>query len=714
MDLGKKLMVIIFVMFGLLITLLIAASHTVLLSSFSGLETRDTMENTERVQYAIASEASYLDKTAMDWAYWDDTCGFVRTLDPGYIQSNLGDDTLFELDLNLMLFINESGVPVYAKSMDLVNEEAVPVPPGVLERVGSGLLVTRDSTDSIAGVILLEEGPMLVIGRPILNSLEEGPVRGTLILGKYLDDVFIESLEERTQSSLSLFTVEEEMPPDLREIFDEALLKIVVNPLGEERIAGYFVLKDPEESPVALVRTDYPRDLYAQGKKTLYCMYGFLLLSVVLVGTATKLSLDRLLVLRLIAVDNFLNKVKKEKDLSRRLEIEGDDEIHRLSGGINEMLASIRLAEQESKAREHEKKFILDSLEEMVVLQDPDFKILWANRAALELLKMELEDLKGLTGRDLEAMGRLFFTNPGCLQFSADGSWPGGEFESPEGKTWLFRSKPVRDEAGNIVAVLVTGMEITDRKNYELELFREKQNAEKANRAKSEFLANMSHELRTPLNSVIGFSDILSEQVFGELNGKQLKYVRNISISGKHLLKIINEILDLSKVESGKFELNYSRFRLAEAFEEVREMLFPLAAGKGITVELNIDRCLSEISADRARFVQVLCNLMENAIKFSNEDGQVRVEASPRAGLVEISVSDDGIGIAEEDHEKLFKPFSQIDSSSSKIYPGTGLGLALVKEVVQLHGGSVWFKSEAGKGSTFGFSIPINGWGENL
>lgn len=198
-------------------------------------------------------------------------------------------------------------------------------------------------------------------------------------------------------------------------------------------------------------------------------------------------------------------------------------------------------------------------------------------------------------------------------------------------------------------------------------------------------------------------------RIYGEINTRQLKAVGNISTSGKHLLSLINEILDISKVEARSFELHYSAFWLAEIFAEVRDMLFPFATSKGIKIELEIENSLPRICGDKERLTQVLSNLMTNAVKFSNENGCVRVKASQSNNFINITVSDEGIGIAAEDHDKLFKPFSQIDSSSSRKYQGTGLGLALVKEIVQLHGGTVWFESKVGKGSTFGFSIPLSG-----
>jgi len=711
MDVSKKLLIVTFTMFALLTMLLIVAAHTILLSSFSDLEAQDTIKNTGKIEQAIAWEALSIDRTARDWAFWDDTYKFVNTLNPEYIESNLDDSTLYDLDLNVMLFVNKSGVLVYPMSVDLVNMTNVPVPAGLLEQIDSGILTTRENTDYIQGVILLNESPMLIVGRPILTSFGEGPSAGTLILGKYIDSSYISSLEERTQTSLSLYTLNEEMPSDFQDAFDEAASDEgnAVKILGNDRVAGYFILRNTTGEPVALMRADYPRDLYAQGKKTLIYIYGFLLLSGLVIGTATKFSLDRLLVSRLITIDSFLEKVKREKDISKRLEVEGEDEIHRLSKGINEMLSSVRLAEQELKAREYEKKFILDSLEEIVVLRDPNFNIRWANRAALNNKDLLMVEAKAPASDSPQAPDRDIIPKP---RYSQAPDCADQEFTSSEGKTWLLRSKPVCDETGNTIAVLETGMEITERKNYEIELFRAKQEAEVANRTKSEFLANMSHELRTPLNSIIGFSDLLYEKVYGELNLKQTKAVGNISNSGKHLLNLINEILDLSKVEAGSFELHYSTFWLAEVFAEVRDMLFPFAASKGLKIELEIESNLPRVYADKERILQVLSNLVTNAVKFSNENGCIRVKAAHMNGFLKITVSDDGIGIAAADHEKLFKPFSQIDSSSSKKYQGTGLGLALVKEIVQLHGGTVWFESETGKGSTFGFSIPFPGRSE--
>ena len=201
---------------------------------------------------------------------------------------------------------------------------------------------------------------------------------------------------------------------------------------------------------------------------------------------------------------------------------------------------------------------------------------------------------------------------------------------------------------------------------------------------------------------------MLYEQIYGELNKKQLRYVGNISKSGKHLMNLINNILDISKIEAGKMELGYKNVELASKLKMIRNFLLPIADQKNIKIEIDVDSKLRSICADEDKFVQIMYNLVDNAIKFSCENSLVKIRARKKGDLVEITVKDTGIGIKVEDQNKLFKPFSQIDSFSSRKSQGTGLGLSLVKQIVQLHGGYVWFKSNPSEGSVFAFAIPIN------
>lgn len=249
--------------------------------------------------------------------------------------------------------------------------------------------------------------------------------------------------------------------------------------------------------------------------------------------------------------------------------------------------------------------------------------------------------------------------------------------------------------------------DITDRKLAEEKMTQAKIAAETASRTKSEFLANMSHELRTPLNSIIGFSDALMEGYFGELNPKQVRYIQNVSNSGRHLLNLINDILDISKVEAGKMKLFPEYIYVDAILEEMISLVQPIAADKQIVLNINKDPQLQTLLADKAKIKQILYNLLGNAIKFTHNGGSVSIYADIKDGMARFSIIDTGIGIAPEDIKKLFKPFTQLDASVSRRYEGTGLGLALVKELIELHSGRIWVESEVEKGSNFIFELPL-------
>jgi signal transduction histidine kinase len=242
----------------------------------------------------------------------------------------------------------------------------------------------------------------------------------------------------------------------------------------------------------------------------------------------------------------------------------------------------------------------------------------------------------------------------------------------------------------------------------------ERTRAEAGNQAKSEFLANMSHELRTPLSAIIGFSTVLQGQMYGPLTEAQREYVKYISDSGHHLLSLINEILNLSKVESGTMALELGIFPL----QEVLVTSLTMVREKALKHRIHLSYALGggadiDICADQRKLKQIMFNLLSNAVKFTPDGGSITVQARRIADAqrstptVEISVTDTGIGIKQENMGKLFQPFSHIESTYTKQYEGTGLGLALTRRLVELHGGQIWARSEYGRGSQFTFVIPI-------
>ena len=273
----------------------------------------------------------------------------------------------------------------------------------------------------------------------------------------------------------------------------------------------------------------------------------------------------------------------------------------------------------------------------------------------------------------------------------------------------IVRRKRTGDFAEESVDLLETFASQSALALLNAQLFRELKEQsvelELASRHKSEFLASMSHELRTPLNAVLGFSEVLLERMFGEINERQEEYLRDIHGSGKHLLELLNEILDLSKVEAGRMELEYSSFELRSLLEDAASMLRERATTHGIGLTIEVADDVGPVYSDELRVKQVLLNLMTNAVKFTGDGGSVAVSAVRGDAEIDITVTDTGIGVPEADRERIFESFQQGGRGSSR-EEGTGLGLTLSRRIVELLGGRMWLESEVGVGSTFGFSLP--------
>ena len=285
-----------------------------------------------------------------------------------------------------------------------------------------------------------------------------------------------------------------------------------------------------------------------------------------------------------------------------------------------------------------------------------------------------------------------------------------GEYEiftrSGEKQIWKFSSSSLGELPGKRHLGISMALDITERIKTQEAMQLAKETAEYASRAKSDFLANMSHELRTPLNAIIGFAEILRDELVGSINAEQKECINDIHISGEHLLEMINDILDLSKIEAGKMALQLETFSIVEAVEEVNAIISALAVKKDLDLTLECDQN-GTIEADRVKFKQIFYNLLSNAVKFTPEGGKVATVLEITDTELRAEVIDTGIGIAEEDQAKLFAPFTQIDTSKSRRYGGTGLGLALTHRLILLHGGEISVESQEGKGSKFGLKIPL-------
>ncbi|MDD5436005.1 MAG: ATP-binding protein [Candidatus Omnitrophica bacterium] len=308
------------------------------------------------------------------------------------------------------------------------------------------------------------------------------------------------------------------------------------------------------------------------------------------------------------------------------------------------------------------------------------------------------------SGKDLTAMIDDMSRHPGrYVNNENENTVRGGR------RVWIaWTNKAILDKDGRVSEILCIGNEITKLKEAEEAILRAKEAAESANKTKSAFLANMSHELRTPLNAIIGFSQLMGDGLSGPLSGKQTEYTSIILESGKHLLSLINDILDISKIEAGKMELEVGEFDLGELLKKCMVLIKEKAFDHGIKLSIDVKEGVGMVRADERKIKQVIYNLLSNAAKFTPDKGSISIEAgrSDTRGML-VTVSDTGIGIEKKDGEKVFAAFEQIDSEYSRKYAGTGLGMPLSKKIVELHGGKMWFESEGkGKGSRFYFTLP--------
>jgi len=371
---------------------------------------------------------------------------------------------------------------------------------------------------------------------------------------------------------------------------------------------------------------------------------------------------------------------------------------------------------------------LIELAHDAIIVREPGGRILQWNAGAQEIYGWSAPEAVGQATHSLFQTGYPISREAVEVALERGGRWDGElQHTRRDGARITVESRHVlvRGPEGAAVAILETNRDITQRKQAEAEVSalnaRLRQTAdelaatnkelglrnrevERANRLKSEFLASMSHELRTPLNAIIGFSDLMAEQTAGALSVKQQRFVGHIQQGARHLLALINDILDLSKVEAGRLELNRENVPVATVLTEVLTSIRPAAQAKGIHVQSSIGPDVAAF-ADRVRFKQILYNLLSNAVKFTPGSGRVWVEAAERRGRLTVSVSDTGLGIPVEEQEAVFDAFHQVGTTTKGVKEGTGLGLAITKRLVEEHGGRIWVESEAGKGARLSFTV---------
>jgi cell cycle sensor histidine kinase DivJ len=368
-----------------------------------------------------------------------------------------------------------------------------------------------------------------------------------------------------------------------------------------------------------------------------------------------------------------------------------------------------RAADQAAEAGEARYRFLAENAHDLITRHTADGRIHYASPASARLLGYRPDELIGRTLTDLTHPDDAVVVST-AFASAGEGKAAAAELRlaiKDGGYAWgEFRCRPASasgDAMGDIVAVT---RDVAERKAYERDLIQARDLAEDASRAKSRFLANMSHELRTPLNAILGFSEVMTHQMFGPIGTRYVDYAQLIHESGGHLLGLINAILDMSKIEAGRFRLQPEHFDLSEVAVQALRFVRFLADRNGVALEEAIDPVVHEVVADKRAVTQILINLLSNGVKFTPRGGMVRIAATLVGHDVEISVADTGVGIDNADLKRLGQPFEQVDSEYTRAKEGTGLGLALVRALAHLHGGSMTIESLVGEGTTVRVRLP--------
>jgi len=393
MKLRQKTLAITALTLLFFILILYAASEGIVMQGFVKLEKRHAERDVKRAVTAIQDELSTMNDIAYDWAAWDDTYAFIQDVNEEYISSNLVDETFTGLRLNLMVYVNATGQVVYAKAYDLVEDRAVPMPTSLLKHLhkGAPLLAHNSTSSSLSGILLLPEGAMLVASRPILTSKDEGPIRGALIMGRYLTRAEVERISNITHLIIEVRRLDQ---PGLEEELQLALQhlpvegEVFVQGLSESRLGGYAMLRDIYGRPGLLVKVSLPREVYGQGKRVVLYFMLFIVGAGFAYGLITLLLLERTIISRLAELSGDVEEIGEARELSARVRVSGDDEIAELGGRINSMLEALERSELERRRAGESMRLLATLMQrsgDAIVVLDREGRIMAWNAGAEKL-----------------------------------------------------------------------------------------------------------------------------------------------------------------------------------------------------------------------------------------------------------------------------------------------------------------------------------------
>jgi PAS domain S-box-containing protein len=712
----KTLLIIAITCLGLVIVLY-AASRSFLLGGFVKLEQRSARQNVQRVLNAFDQNFIGMARYTSDHAA-DDV--LYNSIDhPGeFLHSLMGKDargTPTTQRFSFVVLTNVSARVVLSRGRDILTGTVQDIPKSLEGHLSLAdpLLARSVMSGGVTGLLLLPEGPLIITSFPILKTSTEGPARGYMLAARYLESTGdLKALEKTTHFSLAVHRLDgEALPPDFLEALGHlsAAGAIHVRPMDDSIIGGYTVLNDIYDKPALIMRVEMPRVIYQQGRVSQLYFVGALLIAGIVFGFVVLLLLEKSVISRLSSLNDSVRSIADSSDASARVHSKGHDEIADLGQTINRMLASLQLSQKQKQQAEERYRAFMNNIPALALIKDAEGRILYINEPLAKMYNIKLEDVQGkpvgnwIPAKFLEKVHlqeREVISTQKVMHFEEAVPSPDGVLHHQ-----LSYRFPLKGPDGELLVGTVA-IDITDRKQAEAALHDAKEMAEAANRAKSEFLANMSHEIRTPLNGVVGMTDLA---LGTDLTSEQREYLDTVKLSADSLLTVINDILDFSKIEAGKIDLEMIDFNLRDQLEAMLKTLALRGDEKGLELLCEIAPDVPEmVRGDSNRLRQIVVNLVGNAIKFTDEGEialKVRVETQEGADcMLHFVVSDTGVGIPAEKQKLIFEPFSQADTSTTRKYGGTGLGLTISARLVEMMGGTLWVESEMGRGSQFHFT----------
>lgn len=708
---------------SILISILVAAGLSFALyfsvsQGFTALENGMVERNVKRISNSLENYFSFLKGKTGDWARWDATYEFVNNLNEEYRHENLVYDAFSTLDINFAIYINREGQPVYSYAIHPVHQREDTIDSSLRDEIVdfANELKKKSFGSSFSGYLLPPNSstpPVLLVFYEIVKSDGSGPSNGMLVFGRYFDERLIQSIQKNTIFPLELRKIDDPTSSGFT-----AAKKMLSTANGEKRnfviltpsqyghstpenynqIEGYSLFQDIYGEDAFLIRIGIPRDIHTYSDTTLFYIFSALLVASILFVLFTLLFTERFVVKPLLTLTRFVKSVSNKNYVKMSVELPGSDELSYLASQVTQMLARLAKAQEALQVSEERYRGIVQSQTELIVRTDRKGIVLFVNDAFCQKFHKKKRELSGKTLRfevydqdkDIreKALKKIFkppYRN--MVEYRV----------TIENKLfWLsWEIAALRNSEGKIVEIQHIGRDITYTKTLDA--------------VKSEFISTASHQLRTPLTGIRWFCELLLSGKSGDFSPQQRDFIDQIYLSCKRLISLVNNLLDVSHIESHtKFSIDKKSLHINEILKPVIAEQSVLSAMRHIEIRCNFQEYETVmLMADSAKIYQVFQNLINNAVKYSPNNSKIEVGMKREGATGIFYVKDFGLGIPQKQQGKIFEKFFRAENVLEVDTAGAGLGLYIVKAIIEGHGGKIWFESEEGKGTIFYFQLPI-------